>query len=204
MFSLVNGIYEELTFIPERKVALLGVESAGKSSILEWLKVYLTKDARPNAVVPKPSSLDKMNPTVGLNVAKLRTAGEKLLVWDLGGAKALRSIWERYVEEAEAVIWVVDSADEGKLEDSRDALKELVAQEHLVHSPLLVFANKQDREDAIDPVKISLDLDLLSDAEKRPQCVQPCSAESGEGIREGIQWLMANLQGDMKLEMRIP
>lgn len=204
MFSLVQGFYEELTYLPERKVALLGVESAGKSSILEWLKVYLTKDARPNAVVPKPSSLDKMNPTVGLNVAKLRTAGEKLLVWDLGGAKALRSIWERYVEEAEAIIWVVDSADEGRLEDSRDALKKLVAREHLMHSPLLVFANKQDREDAFDPVKISLDLDLLSDAEKRPQCVQPCSADSGEGIREGIQWLMANLQGNLKLEMRIP
>ncbi|CDF40525.1 Arfrp1 [Chondrus crispus] len=204
MFSLVQGIYEELTYVNERKIALLGVESSGKSSILEWLKVYLKKNAPAEAIVEKPSSLEKMNPTVGLNVAKLHTAGEKLLVWDLGGAKALRSIWERYVEDAEVVIWVVDSADESKLEDSRDELKKLVVREHLVHSPLLIFANKQDQKDAIDPVKISLDLDLLSDAEKRPQCVQPCSAESGEGIREGIQWLMANLQGNMKLEIRIP
>lgn len=204
MFSLVQGIYEELTYVPERKVALLGIESSGKSSILEWLKVYLTKNAGPDVVVEKPSSLEKMNPTVGLNVAKLYTAGEKLLIWDLGGAKALRPIWERYIEDAEVVIWVVDSADESKIEDSRDELKKLVAREHLEHRPLLIFANKQDRQDATDPVKISLDLDLLSDAEKRPQCVQPCSAETGEGIREGIQWLMANLQGNMKLEIRIP
>lgn len=190
--------------MPERKVALLGLESGGKSSILEWLKAFLSKHASPNALVPRPRLLEKMKPTIGLNVAKLRVAGENVMLWDLGGTKALRSIWERYVEDAEAIIWVVDSCDEGRLEDSREALKKLVARPHLTNSPLLVYANKQDTAAAIDPVKISLALDLISDAEKRSQCVQPCSADSGEGIREGIDWLMSSLQGNKKLEMRIP
>lgn len=203
MFSLVQGFYEELTYVPERKLALLGVESCGKSSILEWLKTYMTKSNPPTSI-SRPSTLQKMTPTVGLNVAKLYHSGDKLLIWDLGGARSLRSIWDRYVDEAHALIWVVDSTDETTLQESCEALKKLVARPHLARSPLLVFANKQDLGTAIDPVRISLELDLLTDAEKRSQCVQPCSAETGEGIREGVDWLVKSLQGSAKLEMRIP
>lgn len=204
MFSLVQGFYEELTYVPERPIALLGVENAGKSSVLEWMKVLFSLKAPPPNPVPRPTSLDKISSTVGLNVAKLRTSSEKMLVWDLGGVKALRPIWERYVEDAEAVVWVIDSSDTDRMQDSCETLKNLVARPHLKHSPLLVLANKQDLKTALDPVNVSLALDLLSDAEERPQCVQPCSAETGEGIREGIEWLMRCLKGDAKIEMRIP
>lgn len=203
MFSLVQGFYEELTYVPERPVALLGVEDSGKSSILEWLKLYFPSTRKPK--VERPSSLQKITPTVGLNVAKLRLQNERLLVWDLGGARALRPIWERYIDEAQAVIWVVDSTDNERMVESRDALKKLISSRpHLKHSPLLVFANKQDLENAMDPVKVSLALDMLSDAENRPQCVQPCSAETGDGLKDGIEWLVKSFGDDAKIEMRIP
>lgn len=266
MFSLVHGFYEELTYVRERPIALLGVDGSGKSCILEWLKLYFasassttiipssdtvattsvshddidtTKDSKDKKDVkdsnnniskkttvasspttnkkfkkPPPSprprvvplNLDKVIPTVGLNVAKLRVAGEKALVWDLGGVAALRSIWDPYVTEAEALIWVVDSADRSKLGDSRDTLKQLLTKSNLKHSPLLVFANKQDVDDAMDPVKISLALDLLMEAELRPQCIQPCSSKTGHGIREGLEWMMSCLQrgAEVKPGMRIP
>lgn len=202
MFSLVQGFYEEFTYLPERKIALLGLESAGKSSILEWMKVLYAEKS--SEAPSKPSSLKRIHPTVGLNVAKLRATNERLLVWDLGGAKALRSIWDRYVEDAEALIWVVDSADSEKMKESSEVLRSLVALPNLTHSPLLVFANKQDLDAAVDPVKISLALDLLTDAEKRPQCVQPSSAETGRGIAEGMEWLLKCMGGDAKIEIRIP
>ncbi|KAI0562187.1 Arfrp1 [Gracilaria domingensis] len=204
MFSLVQGFYEELTHVPQRSIALLGVEASGKSSILEWLKLYFPLTSKSQSTVSRPASLKKITPTVGLNVAKLRFPNEKLLVWDLGGARALRPIWDRYVAEAEAIIWVVDSTDSQRMEDSRETLKKLIARPHLKHSPLLVLANKQDLENAMDPVKVSLALDLLSDAENRPQCVQPCSAETGAGLIDGMEWLVRSLGGDAKIEMRIP
>lgn len=270
MFSLVHGFYEELTYVRERPIALLGVDGSGKSCIQEWFKLYFasassktiipsssapdattsvsqddieavkdskdSKDAKDsdnndndtkNATMAKsspttnkkykkppssprtrvvPLNLDKVIPTVGLNVAKLRVAGEKALVWDLGGLPALRSIWESYLTEAEALIWVVDSTDRSKLVDSRDTLKQLLTRSNLKHSPLLVFANKQDVDDAMDPVKISLALDLLMEAELRPQCIQPCSSKTGHGIREGLEWMMSCLQrgAEVKPGMRIP
>lgn len=186
----------------ERPIALLGIDSAGKSSILEWLKLYYPLKRTPS--IDRPTTLEKISPTVGLNVAKLRTPNDALLVWDLGGAVSLRPIWERYVQEAEALIWVVDSSDHARLDESRDVLKPLVARPNLQKSPLLVLANKQDKDEAVDPVKISLALDLLPDSELRPQCIQPCSADTGEGIKEGVEWLLSSLQGDAKHGMRIP
>ncbi len=35
----------------------------------------------------------------------------KLQVWDLGGQESLRAAWDAYYENAEAVIYVVDSAE---------------------------------------------------------------------------------------------
>lgn len=203
MFSLVKGFYEELTYIPEHHVALLGVESSGKSSILEWLKAYYSPSGS-GKIIERPRALEKITSTVGLNVAKIRLPNKRFLIWDLGGKRPLRPIWKRYVNEAEAVIWVFDSTNSENMKDSREALKQLLAEPHLKHSPLLVFANKQDLENAMDPVKVSLSLDLLSDAENRPQCVQPCSAETGTGIKDGMEWLCKSLHGDAKIEMRIP
>lgn len=201
MFSLIHGLYEELTYVRERPVALLGVESAGKSSILEWLKHYYSP---PKPKTDRPGTLDKVIPTVGLNVAKLLVSSERLLTWDLGGTASLRPIWNRYVDEAEALVWVIDSTDSSRMEDSRTCLKELVERSNLRNSPLLVFANKQDVENAMDPVKISLALDLLADVELRPQCIQPCSAQTGEGIQEGFEWLTNCLKGEVRHGMRIP
>lgn len=198
MFTLLRGFYDEVTYVPERRVVLLGVDGAGKSALLECLKKLCAAGSKASTgAAPALTSerLSSLAPTVGLNVAKLETGRERLLVWDLGGAAPLRSIWRRYVEDAEALIFVVDAAaPESVMDDSRDSLRGLLKHESLVHAPLLVFANKQDLEGAIDPVKTSLALDLLSDAEMRPQCVQPCSAVTGAGIQEGLGWLVHRLR----------
>lgn len=199
MFTLLQGFYREATYVPERRVVLLGTQGAGKTAILECLKLVFLKAGGSSGPPPLPalaeSKLSRLSSTVGLNVARLATGQETLLVWDLGGAKALRPIWRRYVADAEALIWVVDaSAEQLALDDSRECLSNLLSEPSLKHSPLLVFAAKQDKSNAMDPVKTSLALDLLSDAELRPQCVQPCSANTGSGILEGIEWLIDRLR----------
>ena len=42
---------------------------------------------------PLPPS--KITPTVGLNIGRIQLQRVKLIVWDLGGQAALRSIWEK-------------------------------------------------------------------------------------------------------------
>ena len=49
-------------------------------------------------------------PTVGLNVGRLEAFQAQLLLWDLGGAPGLRSIWDKYYADSHALLFVVDAS----------------------------------------------------------------------------------------------
>jgi ADP-ribosylation factor-like protein 2 len=59
---------------------------------------------------------------------------------------------------------------------------------------LLVYANKQDLKGALSEEEIReiLGLDDIT-KQGRHWHIQPCSAVSGEGLREGIAWLVKDI-----------
>lgn len=59
----------------------------------------------------------------------LKNFSFKLNIWDVGGQKSLRSYWRNYFESTDGLIWVVDSADKGRLEDCKKELKSLLLEE---------------------------------------------------------------------------
>ena len=52
-----------------------------------------------------------MVPTVGQNVQKIESNNIKWTIWDLGGQKRLRDIWDTYFRDVDVLIWVLDSKD---------------------------------------------------------------------------------------------
>ena len=68
--------------------------------------------------------------------------GVKLSVWDLGGQKMLRKYWSNYFSKSNALIYVIDSADEDRLKEAGDELSLLMKEKELEKVPVLVFANK--------------------------------------------------------------
>ena len=84
---------------------------------------------------------------------------------------------------------MVDSADEMRVAEVKENLQELLGEELLAGVPLLVFANKQDLEMALEAPEVmsSLDLENISD---RTWNIQACSAVSQQGLNEGMEWLI--------------
>lgn len=118
----------------------------------------------------------------------------KLNVWDVGGQKTIRSYWRNYFEQTDGLIWVVDSADRRRLRDCKEELLTLLSQEKLAGATLLVFANKQDLPGALNSEEIAEALELGSDVfAKRHWAIHPCSAVTGEGLVEGIDWLIRDV-----------
>ena len=73
----------------------------------------------------------------------------------MGGQRSLRSYWRNYYERTDALIWVVDSADTGRMLDCKAELQNLLKEEKLAGAALLIFANKQDLPSALAPEEIT-------------------------------------------------
>ena len=81
-------------------------------------------------------------------------------MWDIGGQKAIRPYWKNYFENTDGLVYVVDSSDEIRLSECSEELQSLLAEETLSKVPLLVFANKQDLQFALDAENV-MNSDLI-------------------------------------------
>jgi len=128
------------------------------------------------------------HPTVGSNVEEVTHRNIKFQVWDLGGQDKLRKVWATYYIGASAVILVVDSMDRARLPQLKEEFDALTTCDELRGAALLVFANKQDLPDAMTAVEITEALQLHANKQHAWQ-IQACSAVTGEGLYEGLDWL---------------
>ena len=89
-------------------------------------------------------------------------------------------------------VFVVDSSDDKRIKDSNKELKLLIEDPLLGKIPLLVFANKQDLIGLqVDEIIDHLDLNKIDD---RKWSIFACSALKGDGITEGLKWLISSME----------
>jgi GTPase SAR1 family protein len=98
-----------------------------------------------------------------------------------------------YYHGTNAIVFVVDSMDNSRFELAREELSRLLAQDELRGVPVLIYANKQDMPATTNPQVLSqkLGLDMIRD---RPWFCQGCSATSGMGLCDGMDWLTCQLK----------
>lgn len=94
-------------------------------------------------------------PTQGFNIKSLMQDEFKLNVWDIGGQKSIRPYWRNYFDQTDALVYVIDSADRRRVEETGVELGQLLEEEKLGHVPVLIFANKQDLMNAMSPEEVN-------------------------------------------------
>ena len=130
-----------------------------------------------------------MVPTVGFSVEEFSKNGLQFTVFDMSGQGRYRNLWEHYYKDVGGVIFVVDATDKVRMCVAKDELETMLAHPDLGNDvPLLFFANKMDRPQAVTPVDCvsTLELDKITD---RAWHIAPSVATSGEGLEQGILWL---------------
>lgn len=162
----------------EVRILLLGLDNAGKTTILKSLA---------------DEDVTHIMPTQGFNIKSVNSSGLKLNVWDIGGQKKIRPYWKNYFENTDVLIYVIDSADKKRFEETGEELCELLEEEKLAAVPVLIYANKQDLYKSAKPSQIANDLQLSSSIRDRKWQIQACSAITKEGIKDGMEWVYANL-----------
>ncbi|EFP83187.2 hypothetical protein PGT21_007258 [Puccinia graminis f. sp. tritici] len=160
----------------EMRILMLGLDNAGKTTIVRRLKGGL--------------DLSKVMPTLGFNIDTLIHRSYSLNIWDVGGQKTLRPYWRNYFEATDAIIWVIDSTDRARLSDTSIELNQLLLEERLAGASLLVFANKHDLVGALSAEEIEEALALNSKPTGHRWRVMACSAISGMNVMEGLDWVV--------------
>jgi ADP-ribosylation factor protein 1 len=157
----------------ERRILMLGLDAAGKTTVLYKLKL--------NEAV-------QTIPTIGFNVEHLQYKKLDLTVWDVGGQDKIRQLWRHYYQGTDAVIFVVDSADRERSKLAATELHRLLNEDELRDAALLVMANKQDLPSAMSASELSDKLGL-SNLRHRRWYIQSTCATTGEGLFDGLDWL---------------
>ena len=173
MGSFFSKLWDSLFDIKNVRIIMIGLDDAGKTTILNVLKIGETTETIP---------------TIGFNVETLDYKGLNFTVWDVGGQDKIRVLGKHYYQNTDGLIFVVDSNDRDRIEDAAEELKKMLAEEELKDCAVLVMANKQDLNGALSPNDVT-DKMGMGQLKGRSWLVQGTSATTGQGLKEGLDWM---------------
>ncbi|XP_068439119.1 ADP-ribosylation factor-like protein 4D [Clinocottus analis] len=182
MGNQLTDIAPNTSFLPSFQslhVVVIGLDSAGKTSLLYRLKL---------------KEFVKTIPTKGFNTEKIKVSvapsrSINFQVWDVGGQEKLRPLWKSYTRRTDGLVFVVDAAEPERMEEAKVELHRITRTSENQGVPVLILANKQDRDSAasVGEVEKLLAVHELSACTLRH--AQGCSAVDGRGLQPGLEKL---------------
>ncbi|XP_078091822.1 ADP-ribosylation factor 5 [Mustelus asterias] len=161
----------------QMRILMVGLDAAGKTTILYKLKL---------------GEVVTTIPTIGFNVETVEYKNICFTVWDVGGQDKIRPLWRHYFQNTQGLIFVVDSNDRERVQESVDELQKMLQEDELRDAVLLIFANKQDLPNAMSVSELSEKLGVQR-MHSRTWHIQATCATQGTGLFEGLDWLSAEL-----------
>ena len=136
-----SGLWQRMFGKEERRILMVGLDAAGKTTILYKLKL---------------GEIVTTIPTIGFNVETLEYENISFSMWDVGGQDKIRPLWRHYYQNTQGLIFVVDSNDRDRIDDAKEELHRMLNEDELRDAVVLVFANKQDLPQAMPAAEVSL------------------------------------------------
>jgi len=191
--------------LPQQRVLLLGIDNAGKSSIVARLC---------------GDEVRMVMPTRGCVSRVVAVLGVEVEIMDVGGRKDMRRYWPAYAAKISgaktsgggggsgglgsvssmsnvaargAILYVIDGADRRRLVEAAKELHAALEAPETYGVPLLVVSNKQDRAGALSAAEIEAAMHLNSIRDRPWRCIG-CSALRGDGLLEAFEWLARDAQ----------
>jgi len=175
-------LWQRLVGKTEMRILMVGLDAAGKTTILYKLKL---------------GEVVTTIPTIGFNVETVEYKNLSFTVWDVGGQDKIRPLWRHYYQGTNGLIYVVDSNDRDRVEDAKEELSKMLNEDEMRDAALLVFANKQDLPNAMTAAEVTEKLNLHN-MRNRQWFIQSACATTGDGLYEGLDWLSRVLSSASK------
>ncbi|XP_045722634.1 ADP-ribosylation factor 1-like isoform X1 [Mirounga angustirostris] len=169
--NLFKGLFGK----KEMRLLMVGLDAAGKTTILCKLKL---------------GEIVTTIPTIGFNVETVEDQNISFTVWDVGGQDKIRPLWGHCFQTTQGLIFVVDGNNRERVNEAREELMKMLAEDKLRDAVLLVFANEQNLPSGINAAEITDKLGLRS-LRHRNWYIR---ATSQDWLCEGLDWLSNQLR----------
>ena len=153
------------------KILVLGLDGAGKTTIL-----YKLKQNEKICTIPAL----RFHPET---LAPCR--GVTFTAWDIGGQDNVRRLWKHLFQNTQGLIYVVDSNDTDRINESSVELFYILENDELNGIPVLIIANKQDLPNSLSCSDLVSRLKLNKLSRNKWNIKGTC-ALNGEGIYEAM------------------
>nr|KAF6337786.1 ADP ribosylation factor 5 [Pipistrellus kuhlii] len=204
----VSALFSRIFGKKQMRILMVGLDAAGKTTILYKLKL---------------GEIVTTIPTIGFNVETVEYKNICFTVWDVGGQDKIRPLWRHYFQNTQGLIFVVDSNDRERVQESADELQKMKQERRaFLHSreegawgprrtprfhPLGLSQLQEDElRDAVllvfankqdmpnaMPVSELTDKLGLQHLRSRTWYVQATCATQGTGLYDGLDWLSHEL-----------
>lgn len=173
----ISSVFSRLFGKKQMRILMVGLDSAGKTTILYKLKL---------------GEIVTTIPTIGFNVETVEYKNICFTVWDVGGQYKIRPLWRHYFQNTQGLIFVVDSNDRDRVDEAAKELQYMMQEDELREAVVLVFANKQDLPNAMATSELTEKLGL-NQIRNVHWYIQATCATQGDGLYEGLDWLSNEL-----------
>jgi len=186
MGALISWL-QRLFWSQEMEIAILGLANAGKSSFVNILSTGVHEE--------------NLMPTLGFQMSKVTKGKVTIKIWDMGGQRPFRKMWEKYCRGCEVIVFVVDSADVNSFKLASSELHTLLARPSVVETPLLILMNKNDLSTSVPAAEIAnlLGLDKIKD---RDVAYYSTSCKTINNIDKAVDWIVQHNKSNRKAASR--
>ena len=174
MGAFISDLFNKWFGNRETRILMIGLDAAGKTTIIH--KLIFGEDS---PVIPIGFSNE--------------TAQYKNLIIGHVPFRLGHPLWRHYImHNVQGLIFVIDCNDVNRIEEARKELFEVLEEDELRDTALLVYANKQDLPNAINPREL-INLLELNSLTNRSWQVQGTCGTTGDGLYEGLDWLVQEI-----------
>ncbi|XP_028841644.1 ADP-ribosylation factor-like protein 4D isoform X2 [Denticeps clupeoides] len=181
---------QQIDLSPTPHVAMVGLDSAGKTTILYRMKF---------------NDFLQAIPTKGFNHEDIifgRSKSISLGVWDVGGQEKLRPLWRSYLRHMDGLVFVVDSNDKERLEEAKVEFQRIAQAPESQGLPILVLANKQDLPQALSVFDVEKALRLCELGSDTMYHTEACNAMDWNALNHGLEKLHEMILKNKKKKRR--
>ena len=172
-------------FQKSANIIFLGLDNAGKTTMLYMLQ---------------SDKFTQTDSTMHPHQAEVTIGNIRFNTYDLGGHNQARKTWADYCGTLDGIIFMIDAAEHGRLEESKAELDKLMQMPELANVPFVIFGNKVDKKEALkeeelrDVMGLPFHQTYGKDASSNNPGARPielfmCSVVKRAGYQDGFNWL---------------